>query len=130
LRLLKAGDNAERTTDQLVWVIVGTTITLLGMALGALVLMKDGSIQPGLGTIFVILSFAALGLVEGVLLWRLLRLNRVTRFDGALDERDDFSTDGLEPEPAPAALREPPESVSDATEQTTRAIEPSYREGE
>ena len=69
---------AETTTDTLVWVIVGTTITLLGMALGALVLMKEAAIHQGLGIAFVILSFVALVLVDGVLLWRLLHLNRVT----------------------------------------------------
>ena len=47
----------ETTTDTLAWVIVGTTITLLGMSLGALVLMKNGSIDVTLGKAFVILSF-------------------------------------------------------------------------
>lgn len=40
---------AGTAIDTLMWVIVGTTITLLGMALGALVLMKNGAIDERLG---------------------------------------------------------------------------------
>lgn len=72
LSALKVDGNAgktETTTDTLGWVIVGTTITLLGMALGALVLMNNGAIHQGLGIAFVILSFVTLVLVEGILLW-------------------------------------------------------------
>lgn len=71
----------------------------------------------------------ALALVEGVLVWRLLHLNRVAQDTRALAELKDLSTE--EPGPAPAlALHEPAESVPSVTEQTTRALEPSYREDE
>ena len=129
---LKVDGNAgktETTTDTLVWVIVGTTITLLGMALGALVLMSDGAIHQGLGIAFVILSFAALVLVEGVLLWRLLRVNRVAQENWVLAQPEDLTTDELEPGSA-FVLHEPPESVPNVTEQTTRAFDPSYRKSE
>lgn len=125
---LKAEGKRETTTDTLVWVIVGTTITLLGMALGSLVLMKDGAIHQGLGIAFVILSFVALVLVEGVLLWRLLRLNRVAQGTEAAPQPKDLSTDKLEAD-APRSLNEPPESVTNAAEQPTRVFEPSYRNG-
>jgi hypothetical protein len=129
LNLVGKTGKAETTTDTLVWVIVGTTITLLGMALGALVLMKDGAIHQGLGIAFVVLSFVALVLVEGVLLWRLLHLNRVTPRPWPLAQPEDLSTDELEPASA-RALHEPAESVPNVTEQTTRAFEPSYKKGE
>ena len=47
-------------TETLLWVIVGTTITLLGMALGALVLMNNDQINERFGMAFVILTFVAL----------------------------------------------------------------------
>ena len=129
---LKGLDKAEppRTTiDSVVWVIVGTTITILGMCLGALVLMNERRIDFALGTVFVLLSFVALVLVEGVLLWRLLRLNK-----GAGEARDLSRPKGPETaelgEARARALREPFEPVVSVTEQTTRALEPSYREGE
>jgi hypothetical protein len=129
LKLDGRAGKAETTTDTLVWVIVGTTITLLGMALGALVLMKDGAIHQGLGIAFVILSFVALVVVEGVLLWRLLRVNRVAQETWVLAQPEDLTTDKLEPGSA-RALHEPAESVQNVTEQTTRAFEPSYRKSE
>ena len=123
---LKADGKRETTTDTVVWVIVGTTITLLGMALGALVLMKDGAIHQGLGIAFVILSFVALVLVESVLLWRLLRLNPVAQWNRAVPRSKDLITDELEAD-APRSLNDPSESATNAAEQTTRVFEPAYR---
>ena len=118
-----------RSIDTLLWVIVGTTITLLGMALGSLVLMNDGAINERLGIPFVILTFVALVVVDGALVWRLLQLNR-----GAEKSRADLQTNELnkeEPNPLTArALNEPLEPVSKVTEQTTRHFEPAYRDGE
>src|SRR5258705_10662804 len=67
---------AETATDTLLWVIVGTTITLLGMALGALVLMNNGAINERLGMAFVILTFVALVEPEGGLVCRPRHLYR------------------------------------------------------
>jgi hypothetical protein len=117
--------NAATTTDSLVWVIVGTTITFLGMVLGAMVLMKDGSIDETLGTAFVILSFATLLFVEGILLWRLLRLNRVSQGTRRAAQFEGFDT----PEMGPAterSLPEPAPSAPGVTEHTTRNFEPQY----
>jgi hypothetical protein len=122
-------ETVETTTDTLVWVIVGTTITLLGMALGTLVLVKDGNVDRGLGVAVVILSFVALGLVEGVLVWRLVHLNRGAKATRALAQQKDLNTEELGPATAARALREPSEPVASVTEQTTRALEPAYREG-
>jgi hypothetical protein len=118
----------DKTIDSLIWVIVGTTITILGMCLGALVLMKDRSIDFALGTVFVILSFAAFVLVEGVLVWRLLHLNK-----GAQDTRgpgQDKQSDAELGAIRTHALGEPPEPVPSVTEQTTRSFEPSYKTDE
>ena len=114
---------AEKTIDSLVWVIVGTTITILGMGLGALVLMRDRRIDFALGTIFVILSFAAFLLVEGVLVWRLLQLSKGSKKARAsvqsTSSPDEFANIRTN------ALQEPPQSVPGVTEQTTRSFERS-----
>jgi hypothetical protein len=69
----------EPAIDTLLWVIVGTTITLLGMALGALVLINKSEINERLGMAFVILTFVALVVSDGVLVWRLLNLKRALK---------------------------------------------------
>ena len=132
LRPLKIPGEVEtpaKSIANLVWVIVGTTITILGMALGALVLMKDGTIDQGLGTVFVILSFVAFMVVEGVLIWRLVDLNRHTTETGALTPAKNSGAEELAGLPA-RALEDPGEPVPSVTEHTTRAFEPYRREGE
>ena len=120
---------AGTAIDTLLWVIVGTTITLLGMALGALVLMGNGVINERLGTAFVIVTFVTLLVSEGVLVWRLLHLNRGAKEIQAVPKVADLSAD--EPTPVTArALHESLEPVSSVTEETTRTLEPSYRKGE
>ena len=120
---------AETAIDTLLWVIVGTTITLLGMALGALVLIKHGAINERLGRTFVILTFISLVVAEGVLVWRLLHLNRAAKEMRPVPKLSDLGTE--EPNPVTArALHEPLEPVSSVTEQTTRTLEPSYGKGE
>lgn len=123
-----AGRHLERAKDSLVWSIVGTTITLLGMSLGALVLIKNGSIDEKLGNIFVLLSFAAFILVEGLLLWRLMNLSKAAKIPQQ-KRTDDFRTEGLEADPA-AELPPSPDSIGSVTEQTTRSFEHSYKTGE
>ena len=121
--------NAGTAIDTLLWVIVGTTITLLGMALGALVLMNNGQISERLGMAFVILTFVALLVTDAVLVWRLLHLNRRTEEKRAFPHPNELSTE--KPNPSTArALHEPPEPVSSVTEQTTRGFEPLYSKTE
>jgi hypothetical protein len=121
--------HAGTEIDTFLWVIVGTTITLLGMALGALVLMNNGTINERLGTAFVILTFVALVVSDAVLVWRLLHLNRGAAEMRAVSQLSDLITDELDPLSA-RALHEPLEPVSSVTEQTTRALESSYGKGE
>jgi hypothetical protein len=119
---------AGTAIETLLWVIVGTTITLLGMALGALVLMNNGAINERLGTAFVILTFVTLLVSEGVLVWRLLHLNRGEEIR-TVSQLNEPSNE--EPDPLTArALHEHLEPVSSVTEQTTRALESSYGKGE
>ena len=122
-------ETAGTAIDTLLWVIVGTTITLLGMALGALVLMKNGAVNERLGIAFVILTFLALVVSDGALVWRLLHLNRGTEEIRAVPHLNDLNSEELKPL-TPRALHEPLEPVSSITEHTTRTFEPSYRKGE
>lgn len=115
--------------DTLLWVIVGSTITLLGMGLGALVLINKGEINERLGTAFVILTFVTLVVLEGVLVWRLLHLSRGAEKIRAASQPNDLSTNELDPFTA-RALHEPLEPVSSVTEETTRTLEPLYGKGE
>ena len=129
---LKAQGQAETAgteIDTLLWVIVGTTITLLGLALGALVLINNGDINERLGMAFVILTFVALVVADGVLVWRLLHLKRGAEKIRAVPRPNDLSNEELDPLTA-RALNEPLDPVSSVTEHTTRAFEPSYRKGE
>jgi len=56
-------------------------------------------------------------------------MNRVAQETWVLAQPEDLTTDELEPASA-RALHEPAESVPNATEQTTRAFEPSYTKSE
>ena len=106
LSALKGQGQAGTAIDTLLWVTVGTTITFLGMALGALVLMKNGAIDEGLGTAFVILTLVALVVSEGALVWRFLQMNRSAEGIRNAPRRKDLSAE----KPAPLterALHEP-----------------------
>jgi hypothetical protein len=132
LSTLKVQDHGGTTgtaIDTLLWVIVGTTITFLGMALGALVLIKNGAINERLGMAFVILTFVSLLVTEGVLVWRLLHLNRGSEEIRSVPQLSDVIAG--EPDPlSTRALQEPLDPVSSITEETTRTLEPSYSKGE
>lgn len=126
LKVQREAGTPGTAIDTLLWVIVGTTITLLGMALGALVLMKNGAIDERLGMAFVILTFVALVVTEGALVWRLFHLKRGADETRTVPHLNELGTE----EPTARALREPLEPVSSVTEQTTRALEPSPSKGE
>jgi hypothetical protein len=126
--LIQAG-TAGTAIDTLLWVLIGTTITLLGMALGALVLMKKGEIDGALGMAFVVMTFAALVVSDGVLVWRLLHLNRGSKDTKAVPQLHDPGTDQIDASTV-RVLQEPLEPVSSVTDQTTRTLEPSFGKGE
>ena len=117
-------DSTTKSIETLGWVIAGTTITLLGMALGTLVLIKDGAIDATLGRVVVIMSLVGFVLVESVLLWRLLRETRKQDEQNSLpasnvNTRELRSASGRE-------LAEPVHPLGVA-EPTTRELEPANR---
>jgi hypothetical protein len=125
--LTRTGDSSHaKTIETLGWVIAGTSITLLGMALGALVLIKEAKIDAGLGTIFFILSLVGFVLVEGVLLWRLRRESKTeTALRSLGSPAQDLSIQELSESPAENLLRAG--EMPDITAETTKRLEPSYR---
>jgi cytochrome bd-type quinol oxidase subunit 2 len=129
LKVQDQADTAATMIDTLLWVIVGTTITLLVMGLGALVLINEGEINERLGTACVILTFVTLVLLEGVLVWRFLHLSRGADKIRAVPQPKDLTTDELDPL-TERALQAPLAPVSSVTEETTRSLEPSYGKGE
>jgi hypothetical protein len=110
--------------DSIIWVIVGTTITILGMCLGALVLIEQKAIDFALGSVFVSLSFVALLLVVGVLVWRLVNLNKAAK-----EPRGPGRIRGSDAEALRAAQTNalPEPVMPSVTEHTTRNFEPSYK---
>jgi hypothetical protein len=112
--------------ESLVWAIVATTITVLGMILGALVLMKDGRIPEGFGGAFVLAGLLALLGIDGIFIWRLFQVDKKIKERGDAAQRKGFNTEELSAAEA-RRLPAPPPSV---TEQTTRTLEPVYREEE
>jgi hypothetical protein len=117
-------NSPAKSIETLGWVIAGTTITLLGMALGSLVLINGGAIDATLGRVVVIMSLVGFVLVDGVLLWRLLREARRQNETASL-AASNSSTRELQPAPG-RELSEPVPSVS-VTEPTTRELEPAPR---
>ena len=113
--------SSAKSIETIGWVIAGTTITLLGMALGSLVLMKDGAIDEALGRVVVIMSLIGFVLVEGILLWRFVRETR-TQPEHASLAANDLTTRELRNASA-GELAEPAE-IPGVAEPTTRALEP------
>ena len=122
-RIHREVEKSGTSIDTLVWVIVGTTITLLGMSLGALVLMADRGIDARLGSAFVILSFLAWLVVETVLIWRLTSLKKTGEELDSLPRPENLNTNSLDWPPA-RALHEGADSMPVVTDQTTHFFEP------
>src|SRR5262245_19338279 len=120
----QAQKSMNKSIETLGWVIAGTTITLLGMALGSLVLIKQGAIDTTLGSIVAIMSLVGWVLVESVLLWRLLREARTPNERTTLPA---VKLDTRELRPAERGELAEPAQPLGVTETTTRELETAYR---
>ena len=121
---IEDGKSLENIVLSLVWAIVGVTITLAGIMLGSMPVMKEIGLPYGFMVLFVGLLFLTMLAVDGMLIWQLFR----------------FSTRGKEPRGVPFvakldtndfdARREHPllEPRVSVTENTTRNFEPVYEE--
>jgi hypothetical protein len=81
-----------------------------------------------LGSVFVIMCFLMLPVIEGILIWQLWRLNKRAKGASGTAQVKDSKTNELGAAPV-RSLAEAGDPVPSITEQTTRAFESSYREG-
>lgn len=116
-----------KTIENVMGSMVSTAIPILGLILGALVLMKKGHIANELGIVFVLLSALTLLVLEGIFAGQLRRLNKGVKEAGVTAQPKDFKTEELIAGSV-RALAAPVEPLSSVTDQTTRTLEPIYSE--
>lgn len=98
----------------------------LGVIMGLVAVLKNViNLEARQVIPFAILSFMMLFLIEGVIVWRLTRRDRLAKASAALAAPSEQTTKGLDPARARALHEGMPPSV---TEHTTRAFEPIYSE--
>ncbi|MEK6301273.1 MAG: hypothetical protein AABO41_11165 [Acidobacteriota bacterium] len=119
-----ADESPEKAALLMVWAIVGVTLSMAAIMLGAMPVMKTIGLSEGAILIFVGLLFLTMLAVDGILTWQLFRLgSRGKESRGALHvgslDTSDFDLKREQP------LLEPRMSV---TENTTRNFEPVYDE--
>lgn len=129
LNLAKTGRENSRDSKSLdsgFWAIVMffATVTILGMILVSLVLMKNGSIAEGLGSAFVIVAFLSLLLIDGLMIWRALSSSKRADKKGLAAQPKELNTARA------LDFSQPRDAVPTVTEQTTRSLERSYVEDE
>jgi hypothetical protein len=118
----------RKTIDNIAGSMVSTAILILGMILGALVLMKKGHIAEELGIVFVLMSALTLLVLEGIFTGQLRRLNKgVQEVGGTTARSKDFKTEELGAGSV-HSLAAPVEPLTSVTEPTTRTLEPIYSE--
>lgn len=116
-----------KTIESVVGSMVATALFILGMILGALVLMKKGHIAEELGIAFGILSAVTLLALESFFVGQLRHLNKGGREAGGAAQPKNFKTEELGAGSA-RALGAPLEPAPSVTEQTTHTLEPVYSE--
>ena len=115
--------SSEMRPEFLVSAMVGAfVLSLFGLSL-LLVVMKSVLSEPFI-LFFGMLSFLLLFLLEGMLLWLLLRRTRISKAARDAATPGGQTTKELDAARAPAL----PEGVPSVTEHTTRAFDPVYAE--
>jgi hypothetical protein len=124
------GDSLIKTTELraeslIISAMVGLFVTGL-LAITVLMGVMKAVLNLNVGQIlaFTLLSFLIMLLIEGVLIWRLLRRHRGTEGTGATALSMGQATKELDA----AQARALPEPVPSVTEHTTRTLEPVYNE--
>jgi predicted amidophosphoribosyltransferase len=123
-----ASSKGAQLIESLVWAIVGVSVGGLALLIGLMAVMKhELQFENHIILLVLLFSFVLLLSAETVLIWVLLRSK------GWINEREKATTDLTEfkkaatkelDEPRERLLTEPAGSV---TEQTTRTLEPVYR---
>ncbi|MCM3871435.1 MAG: hypothetical protein ND895_12190 [Pyrinomonadaceae bacterium] len=108
----------------LVWAIVGVSVGGLAIIVGLIAVMKWAGFNNELIALFSMLSFLLLLGAESVFIWLMLRSRSAAKEPSVLSQSREFPTQELGEKQARAL----PEPVPSVTEQTTRTLEPVYRE--
>lgn len=117
----------EKSAESVVWSIVGVTLSMLGIMIAVLALMKGFGLGTVAVVVFMSLMFLLLFGVDSILLWQLLRLRRLGKgVVGRASQSDGSDTKVLSAQPG-HMLAEPRASV---TEDATRLFEAAYEERE
>jgi hypothetical protein len=114
-----------KAIDDVMGAMISTAVPILGIILGALVLMKKGHIAEELGIAFVVLSALTLLVLEVIFVGQLRHLNKGVHGAGGTAQPKDSKTE----EPGADGVRSltaPVEPIPSVTEQTTRTLEPIY----
>ena len=122
------GDNAIKSSEvkpgSLVWGMVAVLVFGFVAITFLLMAMKMVGLNVGQILAFTILSFLIMLLVEGVIIWQLLRRKRGAEETGDTAVSKEQATKELEA----AQARVLPEAMPSVTEHTTRSFEPIYSE--
>ena len=110
--------------ESLVWAIVGVSVGGIGALIGLIAVMKGSGFSDALIALFSALSFVLLLGAESVFIWLVLRSRSAAKEPPLLSQSRVSTTKELG-ERQPSAL---PEHMASVTEQTTRTLEPVYRE--
>lgn len=108
----------------LVWAIVGVSVGGLAILVGLIAVMKWSGFSLELIALFSILGFLLLLGAESVFIWLMLRSGNAAKEPSVLPQSREFTTKELGEE----QVRALPEHMPSVTEQTTRTLEPVYRE--
>jgi len=114
----------EKSIESIIWSIVLTTATVLGIMVAGMALMKGFQLGGSVVVLFMALMFLTLMGINGVLIWQLLRLNSLAKEARSASQLEGHETTELGAQPEQALLQ-PRMSV---TEDTTRILEPTYEE--
>jgi membrane-bound ClpP family serine protease len=112
----------EKSVESTIWSIVGITLSVLGIMVAVMALMKGFGLSGEVVALFMALMFLILFGINGLFVWQLLRLNSLAKEARSASqlERDKAKELG--------AKREQmlDESRMSFTENTTRILEPTY----
>ncbi|HUS10493.1 MAG TPA: zinc ribbon domain-containing protein [Pyrinomonadaceae bacterium] len=123
-----AGSKGSDLIESLVWAIVGVSLGGLGLLIGLMAVMKhELQFENQMILLVVLLSFVVLLAAETVLIWLLLKSKGWT----SQSEKETIDITQLK-KAATKELDEPyerllPEPSVSVTDQTTRTLEPVYR---
>lgn len=115
---------AASIPEFLVWAIVGVSLGGLAIIVGLIAVMKWAGFSNELIALFSMLSFVLLLGAESVFIWLMVRSKNAVRETPKLPQSQEFTTKEL----GEGQVRALPEPVPSVTEQTTRTLEPVYRE--